>query len=64
VESKWKNYHIITFPAESLSKTDVLEEAVDLSYDRLLMNEYHTVLKYRLDLEKNIVCKYGIFFGT
>jgi hypothetical protein len=29
VESKWKNYHIITFPGQSLSKT--LEEAVDLS---------------------------------
>jgi hypothetical protein len=27
--NKWKNYHIITFPGQSLSKT--LEEAMDLS---------------------------------
>jgi hypothetical protein len=32
VESKWKSYHIITFPGQSLSKT--LEEAMDLSRDR------------------------------
>jgi hypothetical protein len=35
VESKWKNYHIITFPGQSLSKT--LEEAMDLSQDRLIL---------------------------
>jgi hypothetical protein len=35
VESKWKNYHIITFPAQSLSTT--LEEAMDLSQDRLIL---------------------------
>jgi hypothetical protein len=35
VESKWKNYHIITFPVQSLSKT--LEEAMDLSQDRLIL---------------------------
>jgi hypothetical protein len=35
VESKWKNYHIITFPGQSLSKT--LEEAMDLSRDRLIL---------------------------
>jgi hypothetical protein len=35
VESKWKNYHIITFPGQSLSKT--LEEAMDLSEDRLIL---------------------------
>jgi hypothetical protein len=34
VESKWKNYHIITFPGQSLSKT--LEEAMDLSQERLI----------------------------
>jgi hypothetical protein len=35
VESKWKNYHIITFPGQFLSKT--LEEAMDLSRDRLIL---------------------------
>jgi hypothetical protein len=35
VESKWKNYHIITFPGQSLSKT--LEEAMDLSQDRVIL---------------------------
>jgi hypothetical protein len=35
VESKWKNYHIITFPGQSLSKT--LEEAMDLLQDRLIL---------------------------
>jgi hypothetical protein len=35
VESKWKTYHIITFPGQSLSKT--LEEAMDLSQDRLIL---------------------------
>jgi hypothetical protein len=35
VESKWKNYHIMTFPGQSLSKT--LEEAMDLSQDRLIL---------------------------
>jgi hypothetical protein len=35
VERKWKNYHIITFPGQSLSKT--LEEAMDLSQDRLIL---------------------------
>jgi hypothetical protein len=35
VEGKWKNYHIITFPGQSLSKT--LEEAMDLSQDRLIL---------------------------
>jgi hypothetical protein len=39
VESKWKNYHIITFPGQSLSKT--LEEAMDLSQDRLILEESH-----------------------
>jgi hypothetical protein len=35
VESKWKNYHITTFPGQSLSKTGLsLEEAMDLSRDR------------------------------
>jgi hypothetical protein len=40
VESKWKNYHIITFPGQSLSpKTEKLslEEAIDLSRDRLIL---------------------------
>jgi hypothetical protein len=32
---RWKNYHIITFPGQSLSKT--LEEAMDLSQDRLIL---------------------------
>jgi hypothetical protein len=35
VESKWKNYHISIFPGQSLSKS--LEEAMDLSQDRLLL---------------------------
>jgi hypothetical protein len=35
VESKWKNYHITTFPGQSLSKT--LEEAMDLLQDRLIL---------------------------
>jgi hypothetical protein len=35
VESKWKNYHIITFPGQSLSKT--LEGTMDLSRDRLIL---------------------------
>jgi hypothetical protein len=30
-----ENYHIITFPGQSLSKT--LEEAMDLSQDRLIL---------------------------
>jgi hypothetical protein len=37
VESKWKNYHITTFPGQSLPKTGLivsLEEAMDLSRDR------------------------------
>jgi plasmid maintenance system antidote protein VapI len=41
VESKWKNYHIITFPGQSLSKT--LEEAMDLSQDRLILELEITV---------------------
>jgi hypothetical protein len=37
VESKWKNDHITTFPGQSLSKTGLsLEEAMDLSRDRLI----------------------------
>jgi hypothetical protein len=40
VESKWKNYHITTFPGLSLSKTGLsLEEAMDLSRDRLIEEE-------------------------
>jgi hypothetical protein len=35
VESKWKNYYISTFPGQSASKS--LEEAMDLSQDRLLL---------------------------
>jgi hypothetical protein len=45
VESKWKNYHIITFPGQSLSKT--LEEAMDLSQDRLIL-ELELILSKRL----------------
>jgi hypothetical protein len=40
VESKWKNYHIITFPGQSLSpKTEKLslEEAMDLLRDRIIL---------------------------
>jgi hypothetical protein len=38
VESKWKNYHITTFPGQSLSKTGLsLEEAMDLSRDRIIL---------------------------
>jgi hypothetical protein len=40
VESKWKNYHIATFPRRSLSKTGLsLEEAMDLSRDRQIEEE-------------------------
>jgi hypothetical protein len=40
VESKWKNYHITTFPGQSLSKTGLtLEEAMDLSRDRQIEEE-------------------------
>jgi hypothetical protein len=35
VKNKWKNFHIITFPGQSLSKT--LEEAMDLLQDRLIL---------------------------
>jgi hypothetical protein len=61
VESKWKNYHIITFPGQSLSKNREthqwrkdwrklnialfgelrLEEAMDLSRDRLILELEH-----------------------
>jgi hypothetical protein len=35
-----ENYHITTFPGQSLSKTGLsLEEAVDLSRDRLIEEE-------------------------
>jgi hypothetical protein len=52
VESKWKNYHIITFPGQSLSKT--LEEAMDLSQDRLILE-----LEYKLRVfENEIQAKY------
>jgi hypothetical protein len=40
VESKWENYHITTFPGQSLSKTGLsLEEAMDLSRDRQIEEE-------------------------
>jgi hypothetical protein len=40
VESKWKTYHITTFPGQSLSKTGLsLEEAMDLSRDRQIEEE-------------------------
>jgi hypothetical protein len=40
VESKWENYHITTFPGQSLSKTGLrLEEATDLSRDRLILDD-------------------------
>jgi hypothetical protein len=35
LESKWKNYHIITFHGQSLSKN---RETVDLSRDRLILD--------------------------
>jgi hypothetical protein len=42
VESKWKNYHITTFPGQSLSKTGLsLEEAMDLSRDRQIEENRH-----------------------
>jgi hypothetical protein len=42
VESKWKNYQITTFPGQSLSKTGLsLEEAMDLSQDRLILEYYN-----------------------
>jgi hypothetical protein len=50
VESKWKNYHIITFPGQSLSKT--LEEAMDLSQDRLIL-ELEWLGKFPLSLLGN-----------
>jgi hypothetical protein len=43
VESKWKNYHITTFPGQSLSKTGLsLKEAMDLSRDRQIEEEDFT----------------------
>jgi hypothetical protein len=39
VESKWKNYHIITFLDSLSPKTLSLEEAMDLSRDRNEMND-------------------------
>jgi hypothetical protein len=49
VESKWKNYHIITFPGQSLSKT--LEEAMDLSQDRLILElELYFFLVYYINI--------------
>jgi hypothetical protein len=40
VESKWRNYHITTFPGQSLSKTGLsLEEAMDLSRDKQKKDE-------------------------
>jgi hypothetical protein len=52
VESKWKNYHITTFPGQSLSKT--LEEAMDLSQDRLILelNEKWVTPLNRLDEDR------------
>jgi hypothetical protein len=45
VESKWKNYHITTFPGQSLSKTGLsLEEAMDLSQDRQIEEEESVAL--------------------
>jgi hypothetical protein len=42
VESKWKNYHITTFPGQSLSKIGLsLEEAMDLSRDRQIEEDIH-----------------------
>jgi hypothetical protein len=41
VESKWKNYHITTFPGQSLSKPGLSsEEAMDLSRDRQIEKEF------------------------
>jgi hypothetical protein len=39
VESKWKNYHITTFPGQSLSKNRETQfvRAMDLSRDRLIL---------------------------
>jgi hypothetical protein len=40
VESKWKNFHITTFPGQFLSKTGLSsEEAMDLSRDRQIRIE-------------------------
>jgi hypothetical protein len=49
VESKWKNYHIITFSGQSLSKT--LEEAMDLSQDRLILELEPILHSYYLNWE-------------
>jgi hypothetical protein len=40
VESKWKNYHIITFLDSLSPKTLSLEGTMDLSRDRNEMNEW------------------------
>jgi hypothetical protein len=48
VESKWKNYHITTFPGQSLSKT--LEEATGLSQDRLILELEHCSVVELLNL--------------
>jgi hypothetical protein len=44
VESKWKNYHIITFQGSLSPKTLSLEEAMDLSRDR---NELFIIIIYQ-----------------
>jgi hypothetical protein len=72
VESKWKNYHIITFPGQSLSKNRKLslEETMDLSRDRLILElEYlmtlchfmGTSLRHPDNLTLRF-CGYCIFF--
>jgi hypothetical protein len=56
VESKWKNYHIITFPGQSLSKT--LEEAMDLSQDRLILElDMVQVYDSKRNPSYNIICE-------
>jgi hypothetical protein len=66
VESKWKNYHIITFPGQSLSKT--LEEAMDLSRDRLIfelevnVTLWYSALQLKNEIRKKFHCYLDRFF--
>jgi hypothetical protein len=60
VESKWKNYHITTFPGQSLSKTGLivsLEEAMDLSRDRQIEEGLKTKFRNKLQLSNSLRLK-------
>jgi hypothetical protein len=61
VESKWKNYHIITFPGQSLSKT--LEEAMDLSQDRLILELESEISSVMIPARASYKCKFSYYLN-